>query len=326
MKYLLTGATGFLGRHLLKHRTEGVQWIPAARKQEDIDLFHEEHKEARRFDLHDPDGMREAVRGCDGVVHLAAYYTFRGVRSEYQRSNVDGTKALLDACEKEVVSQFLYCSSTEAMGPTKGIASEDAPLNPEYDYGRSKMMAEEAVRTSGLDWRIVRPTGIYGPGNINDVSYWFITSFDASFATKFIIGSGRNLIQFAHVDDVCHGIIQALAPAGSHGIFNITDERAYSYDEVYAIMSELVGKKPPRTHLPAWLAKALIAPAEGMNKLMGRENFLYHLSTVRSVTTDRAYSIENARTKLGYLPCHPLPDGLRETVQWYREHGYMAHP
>jgi nucleoside-diphosphate-sugar epimerase len=257
-------------------------------------------------------------------VHLAAYYTFRGKREEYLRSNVDGTKALLDACVKEGVSKFLYCSSTEAMGPTQGIASEDAPLNPEYDYGRSKMLAEEAVRASGLDWRIVRPTGIYGPGNVNDVSYWFITSFDASFATKFIIGSGKNLIQFAHVDDVCHGLILALGHSASRNTFHITDEKAYTYDEVYAIMSQLVGRKPPRTHMPTSLAKVLIAPVEGMNAIFGRDNFLYHLSTVRSVTTDRAYSIEKAKAMLGYRPCHQLPDGLKETVHWYREHGYMA--
>lgn len=308
----------------MEHRPDGVEWVPAARRDEDLAFFREGHKEARRFDLHEVESMREAVRGLDGVVHLAAYYTFHGIKGEYQRSNVDGTKALLDACNKEGVHAFLYCSSTEAMGPTQGIAAENAPMQPEYDYGRSKLMAEEAVRASDLDWRIVRPTGIYGPGNINDVSYWFITSFDASFGTKFIIGSGRNLIQFAHVEDVCQGIVKALAPAGSHGVFNITDDRAYTYEDVYAIMSGLVGRKPPRTHLPVWLAKTLIAPVEGMNRLMGRENFLYHLSTVRSVTTDRAYSIENAKAQLGYRPCHPLPDGLRETVQWYREQGYMA--
>jgi nucleoside-diphosphate-sugar epimerase len=324
LKVLVTGATGFLGRHLLKQRPEGICWVPAARKQDDLDLYREEHKEARRFDLHRPEEMREAVRGMDAVVHLAAYYTFHGVKEEYQRSNVDGTKALLDACEKEGVKTFVYCSSTEAMGPTDGMATEDAPMRAEYDYGISKMHAEEAVRSSSLDWRIVRPTGIYGPGNVNDVSYWFITSFDGSMAARFIIGSGKNLIQFAHVDDVCQGLIRALGPQASHGVFNITDEKAYTYEEVYAIMAQLVGRKPPKMHLPVWLAKGLIGIAEGMDRIAGRENFLYHVSTVRSVTTDRAYSIEHARKVLGYDPQHPLPEGLKETVEWYRDHGYMT--
>jgi nucleoside-diphosphate-sugar epimerase len=209
------------------------------------------------------------------------------------------------------------------MGATKGIASEDAPLNPEYDYGISKKMAEEAVKASGLDWRIVRPTGIYGPGNVNDVSYWFITSFDGGFASRFLIGSGKNLIQFAHVEDVCQGLILALGPEASRNVFNITDEKAYTYEEVYGIMARLVGRKPPTTHLPVWLAKGMMGIAEGFGKITGRENFLYHLSTVRSVTTDRAYSIEKAKSLLGYRPQHPLPNGLEETVQWYQEHGYM---
>jgi nucleoside-diphosphate-sugar epimerase len=323
-RYLVTGATGFLGGHLLREGAAGAQLVPAARKEKDLASFRERGMEARRFDLLDASGMREAVRGLDGVLHLAAYYTFHGAKEDYMRSNVDGTRALLEACQAEGVGTFVYCSSTEAMGPTQGVAAEDAPLRPEYDYGRSKMLAEEAVRASGLDWRVARPTGIYGPGNVNDVSYWFITSFDSSLVSRFIIGSGRNLIQFAHVADVCQGLALCLSPSASRGTFNITDERAYTYEEVYAMMSRLVGRKPPRTRLPATLAKAMIWPVEKLNALAGREDFLYHMSTVRSVTSDRAYSIDRAKAVLGYHPRHPLPEGLRDTVQWYRENGYMS--
>jgi len=184
-------------------------------------------------------------------------------------------------------------------------------------------MAEELVRASGLDWTILRPSGIYGPNNVDDVAYYFITSFKG-FASRFIIGSGKNYIQFVHVKDVVQGFVKTLdSPASIKGTYIITQARPYTYEEVYRVLAKIFQQKEPRWRLPKTLAKLMMLPLEGLNLLIGRENFLYRRETVESVTSDRAFKIERARKDLGYEPVYDLPEGVAETVAWYRENGYL---
>lgn len=325
MKVLVTGATGFLGGHLIEEMAKGPHVpICAHRNGSDTGKLDRLGLEKRVFDLTDHGSMHRALEGVDAVVHLAAYYTFTGKKDLYDRVNVRGTADLLKACQETGVRRFIYCSSTEAMGP---IASppgdEDSPLNPQYEYGRSKARAEDLVKASGLDWTILRPSGIYGPSNVDDVAYYFITSF-RGFASKFIIGSGRNLIQFVHVKDVVQGFVKALdRPTSVGGTYIITQARPYTYEEVYRVLAKIFQKGEPRWRLPRPLAKLMMLPIEGFCTLVGRENFLYRRETVESVTSDRAFRIDRARTDLGYEPVYDLPEGMAETVAWYQENGYL---
>ena len=92
---------------------------------------------------------------------------------------------------------------------------------------------------------------------------------------------------------------------------------------MYRLLAEILGKREPRWRLPKGLAWTLMLPIEGMNALLRRENFLWRRETVESVTSDRGFSIERARRDLGYEPRYDLPEGMRETVAWYRENGYL---
>ena len=325
MRVLITGATGFLGGHLIEEMAKGPH-VPvcAHRKGSDTRRIDDLGLDKVVFDLTDRASMLQALKGVDAVVHLAAYYTFTGRKEMYEKVNVKGTGDLLDACRETGVRRFIYCSSTEAMGP---IASppgdEDSPLNPQYEYGRSKARAEELVKTSGLDWTILRPSGIYGPSNVDDVAYYFITSFKG-FASKFIIGSGKNYIQFVHVKDVVQGFLKTLDSQASIGrTYIISQARPYTYEEVYGILAKIFRQKEPRWRVPKGMAKLMMLPIEGFSLLIGRENFLYRRETVNSVTSDRAFRIDRARRDLGYEPAYDLPEGMAETVAWYRENGYL---
>ncbi len=330
MKVLLTGATGFLGGHMAEALVkEGYQVAAMMRKSSDTSLLERIGVELREGHLDKPGSLLEAVRGVDAVIHLAAYYTFSGKWEMYQRINIEGTEALLRACMAEGVSHFIYCSSTEAMGPVDAIPADEAsPLNPSFDYGRSKMMAEEVVHryaANGIACTILRPSGIYGPRNVNDVSYWFITSFANSIASRFMIGDGSSQVQFVHVNDVVQAHILALRNPGvaSGQTYIVSEERSYSYGEVYRMLADILGKKMPRIRLPPLLAKVMIAPVQAVNALLRRDNFMWRISTVDAVTSDRSYSVEKIIQELGYSPQHRLHDGLRETVKWYRDNGHI---
>lgn len=149
---------------------------------------------------------------------------------------------------------------------------------------------------------------------MDDLSYYFIISFKG-FASKFIIGSGKNYIQFVHVRDVVQGFLRALDHPNSTGrTFIITQARPYTYEEVYRVLANIFGQKEPKWRVGKRLAKLMMLPLESLNALLGWENFLYRRKTVESVTSDRAFSIERARKELGYEPEYDLPEGMAETV------------
>lgn len=327
---MVTGATGFLGGHLIEALLErGHVVVAMARKDSDTRLLDPLKVEIRRADLTDLESLDEVVKGAEAVVHLAAYYTFSGKREMYEKVNVEGTKRLMEAMLRNGVRRLLYCSSTEAMGPTpSGMADESSECHPFYEYGRSKLRAERLVRdyaAKGMEHVILRPSGIYGPRNIEDVSYWFITTFANSLASRMIIGDGKKVLQFVHVKDVVQAFILALEgfERAKDQTFIITDSRAYSYEEIYGIMARIFEKKPPRRHVPITLAKTMVAPVQLFNWLRRKPNFLWRVRTMDTFKVDRNYSIAKARRDLGYEPKHPLPEGLRETATWYKENGHI---
>ena len=172
---------------------------------------------------------------------------------------------------------------------------------------------------------MIRPPGIYGPRNVDDISCYFITSFaKKSLATMMLIGSGSNVVKFVHVKDAAQGFYLTLEKDGSWGLtYFISENGWHSYSEVYKILSGITGRKAPTVTVPKQMAKALVYPVHLARIASGNWHFMWDPKTVDAVTTDRAYSIEKARKELGYTPRYSLEEGLRETVQWYRQNGMI---
>lgn len=331
MKILVTGASGFIGGYLVEELVnKGYSVKGMVRRTSNISLLKQLDIELVYADLTQPETLVDTVKDVDVVIHLAAYYTFFGKRELYELVNVKGTEELAKISLKNNVKRFIYCSSTEAIGPVSNPPGDETTKpNPQFEYGKSKLLAELKVKelgNKGLNYTIIRPSGIYGPRNVNDVSYWFVTTFaKGGLASKFIIGSGENLVQFAHVKDVINGFILVLEKLdkSENQTYIISEDKAYTYLEVYRILSEILGVEPPRIHLHPKIAKILLSFIELYTRFTGNENFMYRVKVVDAVTTDRAYSIEKARRELGYTPKYDLRTGLKETIEWYREHGYI---
>lgn len=331
MKVLVTGASGFLGGYLIEELVKrGYDVRGMIRDVSKANHLRSLGVEVVYGDLTRHETLPQVVRGVDAVIHLAAYYTFTGSRSLYRIVNVEGTRALAQTALKSGVKRFIYCSSTEAIGPVKNPpGDEDTPPNPQFEYGRSKLLAEQVVKelgNSGLEYTIVRPSGMYGPRNVDDVAYWFImTVAKGGILSKFMIGDGNYLVQFAHVKDVVQGFTLVLEkPEVSTGqTYIISDEKAYTYKEVYEIISQILGKETPKIKLSPRIAKFLLTFTEIYDRVSGGGNLILRRSIVDAVTTHRAYSINKAKKELGYKPQYNLKKGLEETIKWYKDNGFL---
>ncbi|MBU7025719.1 MAG: NAD-dependent epimerase/dehydratase family protein [Theionarchaea archaeon] len=324
MKVLVTGGTGFIGSHLVEALPGDI--VCLVRKTSDTTHLEKLGVELVYGDLTDPESLKRAAKDADIVYHLAAYYTFHGIWEKYYTTNVLGTRNLLDACES--VDQFIYCSTTEVVGPVKTPpADETHLLNPVYDYGRSKVMAEQLIQETikeGFPATILRPVGVYGPRCINDVSYYFMMHVaHNSVLTKFIVGSGETLVDFVFVKDVVQGFVKALTKKAVGEVYFISSQKAVTYNEAYEILCRLLERDPPQLHVPPFLAKIGIAPLELLYRLIKKEDFMVHVSTVDVTQTDRAYSWEKAYKDFGYKPEYTFEEGARITLKWYKEHGYI---
>jgi dihydroflavonol-4-reductase len=330
LKVLVTGASGFLGGYMVEELVrKGYAVVGMVRKGSDTNLLRKLGIELRLGDLADPVSLEAVTKGVDAVIHLAAYYTLNGKKELYEHINVQGTRSLMEAMLKNGVRRLIYCSSTEAMGPTPHPpADEDSPCQPNYEYGRSKLRSEDLIREyqkKGIEFTIIRPSGIYGPRNLDDVSYWFITSYANTSASKIMVGSGKRVLQFAHVEDVVQGFVLALEkPEVSIGrTYFITDSRAYSYEEIYGILAKIFGKPLPKWHVNVLIAKMIAAPIQAFNWMRRKKDFVWRVDSMNTFKLDRYYSIERAQNELGYQPKHGLPDGLKETADWYRATGLV---
>jgi dihydroflavonol-4-reductase len=326
MRILVTGGTGFIGSHLV----EGLRGeiVCLVRKPSNTEHLEKMGVELVYGDLTDIESLKKAAKDVDIVYHLAAYYTFHGVWNNYYSINVMGTRNLVQACQN--IDQFIYCSSTEAVGPVKIVpADETHPCNPQYDYGKSKVMAEQIIHDEvkkGFPATILRPVGVYGPRCVDDVSYYFMVHLGRnSFLTKFIAGSGNNFVHFVYVKDVIQGFVKASTKTALGETYFISSEKALTYNEVYEIVCTLLERDPPSLHVPSFLAKMGIAPLEYMYKLLRKEDFMVHISTVEATQTDRAYSSQKAHDHFGYNPEYSFEKGAEITMEWYREKGYINH-
>jgi NADH dehydrogenase len=206
MSIFLTGATGFVGRHLLASPD-------LARHGPVVAVVRREHSVAAESasptgprwvtaDLHDPETYREALRGCDTVVHLAAR-TGPGTSAEHDRTNCEATRRLIEEAKAAGVRRFLFVSTIAVTYPEKRA----------YPYARAKERAEAAVRASGLDWAILRPTIIFGPGS--PVGEGLRGLATAPILPLF--GGGRARIHPVHVDDVVAAVVALLAEENWEG-------------------------------------------------------------------------------------------------------------
>ncbi len=317
----LTGATGFLGRHLVPHLLElGFRLRLLVRPSSQTDWLAGFPVELVTGDITDSRQVSKAMGGCDAAVHAASRLRFWGSPARFQRVNSGGTGHVAAAALRHRLRRLIYISSVVVVGtpPAQGVITEDTPCRPQDPYQRSKYAAERLLaglhRSHGLPVVILRPCAFYGPYGRYGFNRLFIE--DPWRGLRLQIDKGRRITFPVFVPDVAAAAGLALRRAAPGGVYNIGDQPV-PQSEVQDLVSELAGL--PANYLPAPRAGllALAAFMEAVSRISRREPF-YPLNLRRYVFNDWRVSSALAREELGFVPT-PLREGLRRTINWYKK-------
>ncbi|MHA2024276.1 MAG: NAD-dependent epimerase/dehydratase family protein [Candidatus Thorarchaeota archaeon] len=327
MKILVTGATGFLGGRIIsKLLEEEHQVVGMVRSTSNTEGLPKE-VEIKEADLFDIASLEEAVRGVDAVIHFAAYFDFYPRDEELMfKVNIEGTKNLMNACVGTDVERFIYCSTAETVGGVRfPPATEDTELRPDFSYGESKILAEQAIREittdSGLAHIILRPTGVMGEGDLY-VMYEVVKEL---YNGK-VFALPRDLsaqFMYTHIDDVVSGFVCSLTSmAALNNTIILCPDESMSWEEFVEVTTTELGVKPPRLRVPRFLAKfgiALLSPFKNRKKM----TFFWHTKSVDMILSNRIYSNDKAKRLLGWSPEVTMAEGYRRAIKWYFEHGFL---
>jgi nucleoside-diphosphate-sugar epimerase len=324
MRVLVTGANGFLGRHVCAALRDGGLDVRAMCQPGTSTDGMEDLGEIVEAELLDPEDLVDALEGCDAVVHLAAQVSEWGRYAWYERVNVLGTRSLADAAAATGAQRFVFVSSlaVHGVGDFDG-ADEDAPRNAAGNpYARSKIAAEDLLmehdRARHLDVVIVRPGWVpFGPGDLRG-----FPPLARTIATGRMPVSGdpARLICTVFAPNLAEGVRLCLTHPDAPGrTFAITDGVRLTWDDYLKGIALHQGVALTYRVLPGWLAQGAAACAEALWLPFGprhRPPLTRYLA--RLMTRDLHFSCGRAQDILGYRPRLSFEEGLAETVEWWR--------
>ena len=351
MKAFVTGATGFLGSHVARVLAEqGAELRLLVRPTSDLRNLDGLAADRVAGDLRDSASIEKAVSGCDVVFHVAADYRL-WVRdpAEMYRSNVEGTRSLLEAARKQGVRRVVYTSSVATMGfisnqaaselrsdgqvrasaPTQprhrsSLADEDSPVSLADmigPYKRSKFMAEQVAveaAKSGVDVVIVNPTTPIGERDIKPTPTGRIVLDFLKRKFPAYVETGLNLVD---ATECARGHIQALEK-GRSGERYILGGENLTLKQILDRLAAITGLKSPTVKLPYFFALATGVVDEMVTgRLLGREP----RATIDAVRMGRKMmfvSSAKAERELGWRTV-PVDGALRRSVEWFRDNGYV---
>ena len=305
--YLVTGGGGFIGSHLVDqlvtrgHRVRVADDFSTGRR---ANLAHQPGVEIVEGDLADPAVAARAVAGVELVLHQAAIPSVpRSVKDPMtsHRANLDATLAVLVAARDAGVRRVVFAGSSSVFGDTPTLPKrEDMPTRPKSPYALQKLVGEQYHRMFtdlyGLETVTIRYFNVFGPRQDPSSTYsgvisLFIKALQAGKGPT-IYGDGEQTRDFTYVANVVDGVLRAATtPAATGGVFNVATGRRVSVNRLFLTLRDLVGASVEPEYEPA------------------REG------DVRDSQAD----ITLAKHVLGYTPLVEFEEGLRRTVEWYKE-------
>ena len=272
--------------------------------------------------------LTEQLRGheFDYVVH-AAGVTKCIDQADFRRINTEGTQHLVRALIALAMPlrRFVFVSSLSVFGaireqqPYEEIRETDTP-QPNTAYGRSKLEAEQWLEGVNIPYVILRPTGVYGPRERD----YFLMAKSIKQHSDFAVGYKRQDITFVYVDDVVQAVFLACEKGQTGRKYFLSDGQVYQSTTFSDLIREELGH--PwwiRITAPIWVLRVVTFFGDLIGRMTGKisalNNDKYHILRQRNWRCD----IEPARRELGYEPRVQLAEGVRRTIRWYKDNGWL---
>ena len=331
MKILITGASGFIGSFIVEEALKrGFETWAAVRKSSSKAYLQDERINFIELNLSSKEQLVEQLKGkgFDYVVHAAGVTKCLN-KQDFSRINTLGTKNLVDAL-MEVgmpLKRLVFISSLSIFGaikeqqPYEEIRETDSPL-PNTAYGKSKLEAEKYLESLGtrVPYIILRPTGVYGPREKD----YFIMAKSIKGHSDFAVGYKRQDITFVYVQDVVQAVFLALEKGENGRKYFLSDGLVYQSTTFSDLIHEELGR--PwwiRITAPVWVLRIVTFFGEYVGRMTGKvtalNNDKYNILKQRNWRCD----IQPAIDELGYQPKYDLKRGVKETIKWYKDNGWL---
>lgn len=313
MKVFLTGATGFVGRHLLTRLlSEGHEVTALVRDPAKLDA--QAGLTIVEGTLQKIERWQNSLVGQDAIIHLASPVVFWGKWSFFEDNIVRPSVLLHQLARQYRVPRFIYISSESVIQNRKALLNIDESypyIKPNSHYGKAKQRVEQRLLAAdgALVTTIIRPTFIWGPGVPA-----LATMLDKVKRGQFVwLSKGRAMMEWVHVDNVVEAIVLALNKAQKSAVYYVTDDDPRPVRSVLSDLMATQGVNPPKKSLPAFL----------VGKLAGVVEFIWKCLPTRSpppisrfewsfVALPRRYNISRIKSELGYRPVVSRAEGLAE--------------
>lgn len=324
-KVLITGASGFVGYHLLVEALQNnLEVYAAVRKNSKVEHLKGLDVKYTYLDYADIDSLTKEIqeKQYDYIIHGAGL-TRAISDAEYDLVNATYSENLAKAAvQAGTVKKFVLISSLAAIGPLNdlhGLITEDTRPNPITAYGRSKLLAEKKIKSiSNLNYTILRPTAVYGPRDTGI----FIFFKQVSKRFEGYIGRGQQKLSFIYVTDLAKASVRALY-VGQNIAYNLSDGNFYDKYQLGLFTRSILNIKTLKLHLPVNFVRLIAGISEKISSFR-RSAPILNLEKLEELTAANWFcSIELAKKDLGYHPHYMLEDGLRETLNWYRENNWI---
>ena len=331
MKILITGASGFIGSFIVEEALKrGFETWAAVRKSSSKAYLQDERINFIELNLSSKEQLVEQLKGkgFDYVVHAAGVTKCLN-KQDFSRINTLGTKNLVDAL-MEVgmpLKRLVFISSLSIFGaikeqqPYEEIRETDTP-QPNTAYGKSKLEAEKYLESLGtrVPYIILRPTGVYGPREKD----YFIMAKSIKGHSDFAVGYKRQDITFVYVQDVVQAVFLALEKGENGRKYFLSDGQVYQSTTFSDLIHEELGR--PwwiRITAPVWVLRIVTFFGEYTGRMTGKvtalNNDKYNILKQRNWRCD----IQPAIDELGYQPKYDLKRGVKETIKWYKDNGWL---
>lgn len=326
MRILVTGGTGFTGGYLCKRLLNERASVRAlVRDLNRASGLHSVGIELAKGDLRDRTVLKKALKNIDIVYNIAAVYRQENVnRKELWDTNVQGTKNILEAAIDAGVHRFVHVSTVGVHGHIENPpANENSAYAPGDHYQESKLegelIAQRYMNEGAIPITIVRPSGIYGPGDTR-----FLKLFKAIKSGMFVmIGSGEVLYDMIFIDDLIEGILLCGTKSEAIGnVYILGGETYVTLNELVKIIAQILDVNVPRFHIPFTPTYFAAILCEFICRPLGIDPPLYR-RRVDFFRKNRAFNISKAKLELGFKPKTDLNTGIRKTADWYFKEGLL---